>query len=94
MVPIHWLPLQGLTFSRAIAVVLDHPFVRLQRQLAGAFSTVTHITRDDIGNLLIPAVSNEVWDQWEKDVSQAQSLVVEADAIAKAAIAIAEDWYA
>src|SRR5262249_27565669 len=48
MVPIHWLPLVKLARPRALAMVLDHPFVRLQRQLAGAFSTVMHITRNDI----------------------------------------------
>lgn len=93
MVPIYWLPLVKLARPRALAVVLDHPFVRLQRQLVGAFSTVTHITRDDIADLLIPAVSNEVWDRWEGELRQAHRLFIEADAKAKEAIAIAEGWY-
>lgn len=93
MVPIYWLPLVKLDRPRALAVVLDHPFVRLQRQLAGAFSTVTHITRDDIADLLIPAVSNEVWDRWEGELRQAHRLFIDADAKAKKAIAIAEGWY-
>jgi hypothetical protein len=93
MVPIYWLPLVMLARPRALAVVLDHPFVRLQRQLAGAFSTVTHITRDAIADLLIPAVSNEVWDRWEAELRQAHRLFIEADAKAKEAIAIAEGWY-
>jgi hypothetical protein len=93
MVPIYWLPLVKLDRPRALAVVLDHPFVRLQRQLAGAFSTVTHITRDDIADLLIPAVSHEVWDRWEGELRQAHRLFIDADAKAKEAIAIAEEWY-
>jgi hypothetical protein len=75
-------------------MVLDQPFVRLQRQLAGAFSTVTHITRNDIADLLIPAVSDEVWDRWEAELRQAQRLFIDADAKAKEAITIAEGWYA
>jgi hypothetical protein len=94
MVPIYWLPLVNLSRPRALAVVLDHPFVRLQRQLAGAFSTVTHITRDDIANLLIPAVSEDIWDQWETELRQAQRLFIDANTKAKEAIAIAERWYA
>lgn len=94
MVPIYWLPLANLAWPRALAVVLDHPFVRLQRQLAGAFSTVTHITRDDLADLLIPAVSDEVWDQWEIELRHAHRLFIDADAKAKKAISIAEGWYA
>jgi hypothetical protein len=94
MVPIYWLPLVNLPRPRALAVVLDHPFVRLQRQLAGAFSTVTHITRDDIANLLIPAVSETIWEQWEAELRQAHRLFIDADAKAKEAITIAEGWYA
>jgi hypothetical protein len=94
MVPIYWLPLVNLPWPRALAVVLDHPFVRLQRQLAGAFSTVTHITRDDIANLLIPAVSEEIWEQWETELRHAHRLFIDANTKAKEAIAIAERWYA
>jgi len=94
MVPIYWLPLVNLPQPRALALVLDHPFVRLQRQLAGAFSTVTHITRGDIANLLIPAVTEETWYQWEAELVRAHCLFIEADAKAKEAIAIAESWYA
>jgi hypothetical protein len=94
MVPIYWLPLVKLPQPRALAVVLDHPFVRLQRQLGGAFSTVAHITRDDIANLLIPAVSEEIWQQWEAVLRHAHRLFIDAEAKAKDAIAIAERWYA
>lgn len=93
MVPIYWLPLVKLDRPRALAVVLNHPFVRLQRQLAGAFSTVTHITRDDIADLLIPAVSSEIWDRWEGELRYAHRLFIDADAKAKKAIAIVEGWY-
>lgn len=93
MVPIYWLPLVGLDRPRALAMVLDHPFVRLQRQLAGAFSTVTHITRGDVADLLIPAASDDVWDRWEAELREAHGLFMDADAKAKEAIAIAEGWY-
>ena len=94
MVPIYWLPLVNLPQPRALAVVLDHPFVRLQRQLAGAFSTVTHINREDIANLLIPAVTKETWRQWETELRDAHGVFIEADSKAKEAIALAESWYA
>lgn len=94
MVPIHWLPLADLRYPRALAVVLDHPFVRLQRQLGGAFSTVTHITRDEIAGLLIPAVSEEQWDSWEQELRRAHSLCTSAVVKAKQAIAVVEEWYA
>jgi hypothetical protein len=93
-VPTYWLPLVKLAWPRALAAVLDHPFVRLQRQLAAAFSTVTHITREDIADLLIPVVSNDLWDRWETDLRQAHRNFIDADAKAKQAIAIAEGWYA
>lgn len=94
MVPIYWLPLVNLSRPRALAVVLDHPFVRLQRQLAGAFSTVTHITRDDIANLLIPTITEEIWEQWETELQHAHRLFTDADSKAMEAITIAERWYA
>ena len=94
MVPMHWLPLAGLRYPRALAVVLDHPFVRLQRQLGGAFSTVPHITREAIASLLIPAVSEEQWDAWEQELRQAHSLCIAAMAKAQQAIAMVEEWYA
>ncbi len=93
MVPTYWLPLVKLARPRALAVMLDHRFVRLQRELAGAFSTVRHVTRDDIADLLIPEVSNETWDRWEAELRQAHHLFIEADTKAKQAIAIAEEWY-
>src|SRR5207249_477459 len=94
MVPIYWLPLLKLATPRALAVVLDHPFVRLQRQLAGAFSTVTHITRDNLSDLLIPSLGKEVWDQWEAELRDAHRFFIDADAKANEAIAIAEGWFA
>jgi len=94
MVPIYWLPLVNLPHPRALAVVLDHPFVRLQRQLAGAFSKVTHINREDIANLLMPAVTEEIWNQWETELRGAHRLFIEANAKTKEAITIAERWYA
>ena len=94
MVPIHWLPLADLRYPRALAVVLDHPFVRLQRQLGGAFSTVPHITRDEIASLLIPVVAEAQWDAWEQELRQAHSLCIAAMAKVKQAIAMVEEWYA
>ena len=51
-------------------------------------------TRDDIADLLIPAVNDDVWDRWEADLRQAHRHFIDADAKAKEAIAIAEGWYA
>ena len=94
MVPIHWLPLADLRYPRALAVVLDHPFVRLQRQLGGAFSTVPHITRDAIASLLIPVVAEAQWDAWDQELRQAHRLCIAAMAEVKQAIAMVEEWYA
>jgi hypothetical protein len=94
LVPLHWLPLIGLPHPRALAVVLDHPFVRLQRRLSVAFSSVAHITREAIANLFIPAVPEERWHAWESELHQAHNLFIEATAKAKQAIAIVEEWYA
>lgn len=92
-VPIYWLPLINLATPRALAMVLDHPFVRLQRQLAGAFSTVAHITRDDIAGLMIPVVSEKIMDQWETELQSAHQMFMDANNKANEAIAIAESWY-
>ena len=94
VVPIHWLPLVGLRYPRALAVVLDHPFVRLQRQLGGAFSTVPHLTREDIATLLIPGASEAQWGVWEQELRQAHSLFSTAISQVKQTIAIVEEWYA
>jgi hypothetical protein len=93
-VPIHWLPLAGLPYPRALAVVLDHPFLRLQRQLAGTFSTVTHITREEIEGLLLPLVSVSQWIAWEEQVRQGQGHLTEAEGIARQIVATVEEWYA
>lgn len=94
LVPIHWLPLVGLRYPRALAVALDHPFVRLQRRLSVAFSSVSHITREAIADLLIPVAPEERWHAWESDLRQAHNLFIEATVKTKQAIAIAEEWYA
>jgi len=93
LVPIHWLPLQGLHTPRLLAVILDHPFVRLQRHLGSAFSTIPHLTRGDIAELLIPVLPDAKAQEWEEELHHAQSLFIEADRGAKQAIAIAEEWY-
>jgi hypothetical protein len=94
MVPIHWLPLTGLSYPRALAIVLDHPFGRLQRQLGAAFSTAPYITRETIENHLIPAMPEEQWQAWEEELCRAQTLFIEALTKAKQAVAIVEGWYA
>jgi hypothetical protein len=94
MVPIHWLPLIGLPYPRALAIVLDHPFGRLQRQLGAAFNTAPHITRETIENLLIPAAPEEQWHAWEEELCRAEKLFIEALTKAKQAVAIVEEWYA
>jgi hypothetical protein len=94
MVPIHWLPLIGLRYPRAMAIVLDHPFGRLQRQLGAAFSTAPHITRETIENLLIPALPEAQWHVWEEQLCWAEKLFIEALTKAKQAVALVEEWYA
>lgn len=93
LVPSHWLPLEGLRFPRALAVVLDHPFVRLQRRLAGAFSTVTHITREDIGNLLVPSPPAATWQEWEAQLCRAQDMFMVAAELVRQAVTTVEGWY-
>ena len=93
MVPISWLPLIGLQHPRSLGVVLDHPFLRLQRRLGGAFSTVAHITRDEIDNLFVPTIPTETLDRWESLLRQAHDDFIEADGLAKKAVAIVEEWY-
>lgn len=93
LVSIHWLPLVGLRYPRALAVVLDHPFVRLQRQLSAAFSTVPHLTRDDIASLLMPTVAEDQWETWEQELRQAHSLFSAAAAQVKQVVAMVEEWY-
>jgi hypothetical protein len=94
MVPIHWLPLVGLSYPRTLAIVLDHPFGRLQRQLGAAFSTAPHITREIIENLLIPEVPEEQWLACEEELCRAQNLFIEALTKAKQAVVLVEEWYA
>jgi hypothetical protein len=94
MVPIHWLPLVGLRYPRALAVVLDHPFVRLQRRLGSAFSTVPHLTREDIATLPIPAASEAQWSVWEQELRRAHSLFSTAISQVKQTISVVEEWYA
>ena len=74
-------------------MVLDHPFVRLQRRLAGAFSTVTHITREDIENLLIPSPPEDTWRSWETDLRLAQDMFMAAADLVRRAVATVEEWY-
>ena len=93
-VAVSWLPLQGLEFPRAIAVLLDHPFLRLQRRLAAAFSTVTHLTREDIFELRVPDLFENAWNGWEIELEEAHDLFIEAGSKARLAVAIIERWYA
>jgi hypothetical protein len=93
MVPVRWLPVGGLAFPRALAIILDHPFVRLQRRLAGAYSTVTHITREEIGDLLVPDPPAAKWQAWEADLRQAQEQFIAAAVTARKAIDLVEAWY-
>jgi len=93
LIPIHWLPLAGLRYPRALAVVLDHPFVRLQRRLAGSFSTVTHITRDDVENLLVPSPPEDTWQAWESELRRAQDMFMAAADLVRQAVATVEEWY-
>lgn len=94
MVPISWLPLIGLSFPRSLAVVLDHPFLRLQRRLGAAFSTVAHITRDEIEDLLVPTIAIETLDRWERSLRHAHEQFMEAEHLARRAIETVEEWYA
>jgi hypothetical protein len=93
LVSMHWLPLVGLRYPRALAVVLDHPFLRLQRQFSAAFSTVPHLTRDDIAGLLIPTAAEDQWETWEQELRQAHSLFSAAAAQVKQVVTMVEEWY-
>lgn len=93
MVPISWLPFIGLRHPRSLAVVMDHPFLQLQRRLGSAFSTVAHITREEIESLLVPSIPNDTLDDWEAALQQAQDKFIEASRIVDQVLAIAEEWY-
>jgi hypothetical protein len=93
LLPIHWLPLAGLVSPRALAVVLDHPFVRLQRGLAGSFSMVSHITREEIEELLVPDPPAAKWQEWESELRRAHDQLITATQAARRAIDIVEGWY-
>lgn len=93
MVPTSWLPIVGLEHPRAVAVVLDHPFVRLQRRLGGAFSTVPHITREEIRELLIPALPTALLDSWESRMRVAHNQFMHSVELCEQAIKTVEEWY-
>ena len=93
MVPTSWLPIVGLQHPRALAVLLDHPFVQLQRRLGGAFSTVPHITKEEIQELLIPAVPTSLLDRWEGLMRVAHNQFIHSIQLTKQAIATVEEWY-
>ncbi len=93
MVPTSWLPIVGLQHPRALAVLLDHPFVQLQRRLGGAFSTVPHITKEEIQELLIPAVPTSLLDRWEGLMRVAHNQCIHSIQLTKQAIATVEEWY-
>jgi hypothetical protein len=94
MVSISWLPLIGLSYLRSLAVVLDHPFLQLQRRLGSAFSTVAHITRDEVETLLVPTIATETLDRWESLLRAAQDQFIEAECLARRAVETVEEWYA
>jgi hypothetical protein len=93
MIPTSWLPLVGMTYPRSLAVVLDHPFLQIQRRLGAAFSTVAHITRDEIENLLVPTIANETLSRWENLLRGAQDQFISAERLARQAVETVEEWY-
>jgi hypothetical protein len=93
-VGLRWLPVTRFRYTRALGVVLDHPFVGLQRQLAGTGSTVTHLAQEDVAAVLVPDVVEEVWARWEARLVEAHTTLFRAAAVANQAIATAEGWYA
>ncbi|TWT64408.1 hypothetical protein [Rubinisphaera italica] len=93
MVPISWLPFVGLRHPRSLAVVLDHPFLQLQRRLGASFSTVAHITKEEIETLLVPLIPEQQQERWEADLIDAQTKFIEASQIVDHVLAIAEEWY-
>jgi hypothetical protein len=92
-VGLRWLPLTGFPYLRALAAVLDHPFVRLQRQLAATFSTVSHVVPGDVASVLVPGVAEEVWARWEARLGEAHAAFFQAVAVANGAVATVEGWY-
>jgi hypothetical protein len=92
-VGLRWLPLTGFPQPRALAAVLDHPFIRLQRHLAATSSTVSHLVQEDVASLLVPAVAEEVWARWEARLGGAHTALFRAATVANQAIATAEGRY-
>jgi hypothetical protein len=93
-VGLRWLPVTGFRYPRALAVVLDHPFVRAQRQRAATGSTVSHLAQEDVGRVLVPAVDDVVWARWEGQVAAAHSFLVRAAQAANLMVLTAERWCA
>jgi hypothetical protein len=93
-VPGRWLPLRGLRWPRTLAVMLDQPFVRLQRRLAAVLSTPTHLTYEAIERLLLPELPADLASRCEQRLRAAQEQLAEAHGLASAALCTAEEWYA
>jgi hypothetical protein len=93
-VGLRWLPVMAFPYPRALAVALDHPFVRLQRLLAAASSTVPHLAQQDVAPVLVPAASEALWAHWEAQLVQAHMVLFRAADTVSQAIRAAARWYA
>ena len=88
-----WVAVAGARYPRALAVILDHPFLVLQRQLSSSHSTVPHITREDIAELLVPDVPEESMARWEELIVRAHAELMESKQQINQVLASAEEWY-
>src|SRR3989339_45096 len=94
LVGTYWLPVVSPRYPRALAAILDHPFLRLQRQLAGSYaSTAPHIAREEIGNLLLPNPPESQWNQLENDLRAAQEQFLKASSMVNEVLEEVENWY-
>ncbi len=84
--PSHWGVLTHFAWLRSLAVVLDHPFIRLQRRLAGVSSTVSHVPMELLKELLLPAVPENQWRHWEMSLESIHDQLFAAAGVYRKAI--------
>lgn len=93
VVPVHWGVITDFDWLRSLAVVLDHPFVRLQRRLAGVASTVPHLPIEALKDLILPAVAASQWAQWETTMETIHSKLFSAAGVYATVSDGIEAWY-
>ena len=93
VVPVHWGVITDYPWLRSLAVVLDHPFARLQRRLAGVASTVAHLSIEAIKDLILPAVTEPQWVQWETTMETIHAKLIKAAGVYASVLKEIEEWY-